>query len=507
MKSTAKKDKAKTPSFVTEIPLRVNPHIEAELLTRLDAGRQLYNACLGETMRRMRLVKQSKTYQQAKRLKKDNPLRKQLFKQARDTYQYSEYAIHSYATFIRYSWISDHIDANTAQKLATRAFQATEKVMYGQAKKVRFKGKNQMDSLEGKTNKQGIRWKDNKVLWGSLKVEAIIKDYDPVIQHGLSSPIKYVRIVRRKYSGRNYFYAQLVCQGKPFRKPKNRMGSGVVGIDIGPSTIAIVGEKTARLLLFCAELTSSEKKIRRLQRLLDRQRRANNPENYNENGTVKKGKKTWKKSRHQNKVERQLANIQRIEAAHRKSLHGRLVNEIIELGDRFQLEKLSYKAWQKLFGKSVGHRAPGGFVAHLRRTAESASGVVYEFSTRTTALSQTCHCGNRKAKRLSERVHKCGCGVYAQRDLYSAYLARFVIGGETDLLQADQAEKAWSGGERLLSAAWQQATKTNPQVDGRVPSSFGKPESEWVASKDESVSVEVLDVVAKPKGVVRARKS
>lgn len=498
MKVKPQKGKANTPSFVCEIPLRVSPSEEVELLTRLDAGRQLYNACLGEALARMRLSKQSKAYQIASSLNKDDLLRKQLFKQARVTYQYSEYALPSYATFIRHSWIGNHIDANTAQKLASRAFKAVERVMYGQAKKVRLKGKSQMDSLEGKTNKQGIRWKDNKVLWSGLEISAIIEDYDTVIQHGLSSPIKYVRIVRRKRSGRNYFYAQLVCEGKPFRKPKNTMGTGIVGLDIGSSTIAIVGDKTARLLLFCAEIIFSEKKIRRLQRLFNRQRRANNPENYNENGTVNKGKKTWKKSNCQKKTERQLANIQRREAAHRKTLHGRLVNEIIQLGDRFQLEKLSYKVWQKIFGKSIGYRAPGGFVAHLRRTAESAGGLVYEFSTRTTALSQTCHCGRRKAKRLSERVHRCECGVTAQRDLYSSYLARFVIGGETDLLQAKQALEAWWGAEQLLRTAWQAALKTNQRVRGALPASFGfLPESELIVPEGKSVAIDSQNVVAK----------
>ena len=41
-----------------------------------------------------------------------------------------------------------------------------------------------------------------------------------------------------------------------------------------------------------------------------------------------------------------------------------------------------------------------------------------------TALSQTCLCGNRKKKSLSERTHRCdACGFTAPRDEFSAYLA------------------------------------------------------------------------------------
>jgi hypothetical protein len=72
-----------------------------------------------------------------------------------------------------------------------------------------------------------------------LKLPALITSDDPVILHGLNSKVKYVRLVRTKVSGRNRFYAQLVCEGKPFIKPKNYLGNGDVGLDIGPSTIAL----------------------------------------------------------------------------------------------------------------------------------------------------------------------------------------------------------------------------------------------------------------------------
>jgi len=86
-------------------------------------------------------------------------------------------------------------------------------------------------------------------------------------------------------------------------------------------------------------------------------------------------------------------------AAHRKSLHGRLVNEIISLGNTVKLEKLSDKALKKFFVKLVIKRAPGEFVSHLRRKAESADVTVIEFLTATTKLSQTCQYGILKKKR------------------------------------------------------------------------------------------------------------
>lgn len=488
--------RATTPSFITELPLKTDPRQEEVLLKRLNAGRQLYNAVLGEAMRRVQLVRQSKIYRGAKKLRKDDPSRKKLFKEARDAYQYSEYALHSYATKISHSWLGDHLDANTVQKLATRAYQASEKVLLGRAKKVRFKGKNQLDSLEGKTNKSGIRWKDGKVVWLGLELEPIIQGYDPVIQHGLASPVKYVRLVRRKRKLKNLFYVQLINEGIPFQKPAHKIGSGIIGIDIGPSTIAIVGDNDASLQQFVTDLKFSEKKIRSLQRKMDRSRRANNPANYNPNGTNKKGSITWRNSNKYLKTTASKANLERKLAAHRKSLHGGLAHEILSLGNVIKLEKLSYKAFQKLFGKSVGKCATGAFVAHLKRLAESADVQVVEFPTHCTKLSQTCQCGRVEKKRLSVRVHQCECGVHAQRDLYSAFLSRFVD-PETNLLQADEAKLAWSGAEQLLLAAWRQATTNQPASGGRAPSSFGIfSESERVAGKMRLASIESQDVVA-----------
>ncbi len=72
-----------------------------------------------------------------------------------------------------------------------------------------------MDSVEGKSNKSGIKWKGESVEWGGLELKALITSNDPVILHGLNSKIKYVRLVRRKVSGTNRFYANWFVRGNP----------------------------------------------------------------------------------------------------------------------------------------------------------------------------------------------------------------------------------------------------------------------------------------------------
>ncbi len=63
-----------------------------------------------------------------------------------------------------------------------------------------------------------------------------------------------------------------------------------VSLDIGPSTIAAIaaaGEEVSFLDLFCDEVVRKHQTIRRLQRKLDHQRRANNPDNSLAQGRVK----------------------------------------------------------------------------------------------------------------------------------------------------------------------------------------------------------------------------
>lgn len=54
---------------------------------------------------------------------------------------------------------------------------------------------------------------------------------------------------------------------------------------------------------------------------------------------------------------------------HRKSLHGELSNDMLRVGNRVRIQKNSYKSFQKIFGKSIGNRAPATFVSELIRKA------------------------------------------------------------------------------------------------------------------------------------------
>ncbi len=455
-------------SFITELPLIVDSKTEKKLLAKFQAGRQLYNACLTEAMVRMNLVKNSDAYIKAKKLPKGKT-RTAAFREARSAYRYSEYELHSGATLTsnKSKWIAKNIDSNTQQKLATRAFNTSEKVLLGRAKKVRFKVPSRFRSLEGKTNKQGIRFKDNQLVWGKLKITPIIDWLNPVIKHGLDSKIKYVRILWREIKGKRRWYAQLINEGLSYQKPQNYISDGLVGLDLNVSNIAFVADNKAGLLPFAENVPSYQQEIKLLQRKMERSRRSNNLDNYhpdfetrkgrkivNKKGLPYKGKRQWNKSKTYLKTVVKKRELERKKTAYAKSQNRKIVNEILRHGKHIKTENVSVKGWQKRYGKAIGAKSPGFVQEQLRRKAESANGSFQKFSTKKTALSQTHLDGTRIKKSLSQRVHYDVTGIVPHhRDIWSSFLARYV---NQDKLSLQDAQLEYQRLESVLLEAWQQ---------------------------------------------------
>jgi transposase len=483
--------RAKTPTFLLELPLQVDWSQESHVRAHLEAARSLYNALLGEAMKRLSCMRNDPAWNKARAIPRSHKQERALaFSALRKKNRFSEYDLHEYAKQARVSWIADHIDSTMAQTLATRAYQAANRVCVGKARRVRFRSSGRgIDSVEGKRNDTGMHFvldpnagEGGFLIWNTEVIPAIIDWLDPVVQHGMRHRIKYVRLVRRKASSAqaqgtdkdgNRYYVQLVLEGHAAVSPKHEEADkDIIGLDIGPSTLAMVPrEGKADLVTFCEELAPDTRKKRRLQRKMDRQRRANNPENYDEQGRIKKGRLHWKESKRYKATRRQHANTERRLAAHRKSLHGNLAHRIAQAGTTITIEKTSFKAWQKQYGRSIGLRAPGMFVAHLARRVAKTGGTLTEVPAYKTKLSQYCHqCRQYHKKPLSQRWHTCPCGLGpVQRDLYSAFLLAYL---EPQQTQPSVNQHVWEGAEPRLRAVMeglqQRANEGHP-----LPQSMG----------------------------------
>jgi putative transposase len=490
--------RATTPSFITTIPLLVTSQDEAELLARFQAGRQLYNALLNEAMVRMNLVRGSDLFQAARKMPKGK-IRNDVFAAARKEYRYSEYDLHSYAANVAKGskWIAEKIDTQAQQTLAKRAFHASEKVMFGRAKKVRFKVPNRFNSMEGKSNKQGIRWVDNQLVWGKLKLNGIIDPENPVMMHGLKSRVKYVRLLRKEIHGKQRWFAQLICEGVPFQKAANFIIAGIVGLDLNVSNVAYVADSNAGLLPFAEKVPTYERQIKAAQRQMQRSQRMMNPDNYDldflgrkgrktvtKKGKVKKGKRKWNKSKRYLKLATKKRELERRKAAYSKTQNRKLVNDILRNGNQIKTENVSVKGWQKRYGKAISAKSPGYFQSELKRKVESTGGSFTQFSTQKTALSQTHLTGERVKKSLSERVHHDQTGIVMHRDLFSAFLARYV---DENQLSLQDALLAYSGLESTLLEAWQRH-KINCKRVGIAESRKAHPPLERFSSDSEKAN-------------------
>jgi hypothetical protein len=142
--------RTKTPSFVAEFALRTTAADEAALNTRLEAARNIYNAALGEGLRRL-------AWQAACAMPKGAPrsaarkARAAAFKGVRIGCGFSPGSLQKFCEGCRDPcWIGDHLGSHDTQTTSLRAFRAVEQYAFGRRGRPRFKGKGRLHSIGGK---------------------------------------------------------------------------------------------------------------------------------------------------------------------------------------------------------------------------------------------------------------------------------------------------------------------------------------------------------------------
>ncbi|MCB2308444.1 transposase [Clostridium estertheticum] len=439
-------------NYILTLKLNTEKYQENILNKRLEISRSIYNSCLGELFKRYNHMRESKEYEKVINMVKGKERNKK-FNELNKRYNLTEYSFHKYVKCIQ-KYFKDNVDSFTAQKIASRCFSAFQKLMLHQSNRVYFKKYGEMNSVEGKSNKTGIRFIGNKLRWNGLDINVIINKNDEYAQVSLLNKTKYCRVVRKLIRGKYKYYVQLILEGIPpikYNKEtgevRNKIGDGKALIDIGTRTIAISSKNEVKLLELCPEVENIEHEKNILLRKLDRQRRSNNPNNYNENGTIKKGvmtnlkkiKLTWIKSNKYIKTQNELREVQRKQAYIRKQSHEKLANYIISLGDRILVETMNYKGLQlrvkettvntngkfnkkKRFGKSLANKAPAMLLTILDNKLKWHNTKLTKINTYKVKASQYNHIEDKYVKKkLSERWNDFG-EFKIQRDLYSSFL-------------------------------------------------------------------------------------
>ena len=465
--------------FVLELPLQVEK-FQADILNkRYEQLRQLYNYVQGKLLRQYRYFEQMKEYQDCEKFKE----KKEFFKshpfQINETLKgietslkvsFDEYSIKSfieklvqkpvgsnmtYADLGFTTLILDHLSASI--------WAAWDKKLYDfKTKRVSFKKYGELDSFSSRrkvvrgvvyfsgvelhldTMELAIKMngkvgKEAKFITLKMLHNPMHADYEMWALKGGVDSGKVVKVVRRMVRRQYKYYVQLTIEGEKPQKGRT-LGNGNVGIDLGPTTVAVSGENVVSIDKLASKCDNIQEEITRLSRKIDRSRRANNPQNFNEDGTIKRGiKLVWNDSKRYKELRRELAELRRKQAAIRKLQHIDRANTLLKEGDTFIVENNPVKAWsakkketkidektgkyksKKGYGKSIGNHAPAMFVDILENKVKSLGGRFERVDTQNAASRFDFTDGSLTEHDRSERAITLSNGDIHQRDMLAAF--------------------------------------------------------------------------------------
>jgi putative transposase len=237
--------------------------------------------------------------------------------------------------------------------------------------------------------------------------------------------IKRATVQRR---GSKWYVSFTVVRSPKRRQP--RRPNTVVGVDVGLRHLATLstGERVENL----RPLQGALRRLRRLERQLDRQRRALNPHNYDECGRAKSGQREWVKSRRMLRTEERIRRLhERVANVRREQAH-RLTTALTGEYGVIAVETLNITG-MKQNARLARHISDAGWGIALTQLKYKTAwaGSRLEPADRFYPSSKTCSdCGTAKAKlSLSERVFACeACGLSLDRDENAARnLASFAL--------------------------------------------------------------------------------
>lgn len=481
--------KEKKEIFVLKLPLKTQKYQEDIIDKRLEISRRMYNQLVAKTTneynqmiktRRYRGIREelsqiydSKT-EKEKSAKKRSSRERELYQMLNDMYKeygFTDFSMRTLANNQRQPF-KKNIDSATATKIGYRLWTSWDRFLYGDGRAVHFCRYGNYNSVEGSSNKSGIRIKKDVIskknvwsgttplalLWNGLEIPVVVKNiYE---KEALECEVAFNRIIRETVRGKSKYYLQIVLRGKPPIKYnektgelKHPIGEGRVGIDVGLQTLAAVCENEVKLVPLASRVRTKdiEDQKAELQQKMDRSRRAMNPDNYNEDGTIKKQgakKVIWVKSNHYKQMQLQLKELERKQAAVRKYQHYVLVNELLAMGNQFYVVDKNYKQMQerkdlkqkedgsyesrKNYGKVINEKGPAMLLNLLSQKLEQCDG---EY-TKVSAASKICqysHISDEYQKKETAERYDAASGC--QKNLYVAFLL-------THMLDATELDKA-----------------------------------------------------------------
>lgn len=362
-----------------ELPLIVSEGQKNILDMKMECVRKVYNNMLGSNIKKYNEMTKTKLWRELKSIIHEEL---QLYNgrktdRLKDAYNrinsiirennFSEYGFKDQA--VEYSkYYQKHISSSIAMNsIGIPMWFAFERLLFGNGEKVHFKSANEYMSLAS-NNKSGIRLRQEDdgryyVLFSNVKAKAkelklfVNGPHTAYEDELIQSKIKIVRVIRKIEKGNRHYYCQLIVENNPPLKlnadgtPKHKIGTGIVGIAIWRGILCAVSNTKTLCINLSPNTKEFEIKKAELGREIEHLRRVNNQQNYNEDGTIKKGfidkdgkrhKLYWRESNHLKALKRELSELYRVHGINKALNQNRAILELLSMGDEFHFADTSF---------------------------------------------------------------------------------------------------------------------------------------------------------------------
>ncbi|MGM9941723.1 MAG: hypothetical protein ACI32N_07005 [Bulleidia sp.] len=431
--------------YTIRLPLDLSESEERFLSKCFCFGNKIHNTLVRVTQERMGLLFKDQEYISARKeyhdsdfygKKKDELSKEQLKrkKQLTDLMQgkLEEYGLLSkhldkYVSVIQKHY-QNYISSHQAQAEVNAVYAGVKKVLYGDGKKLHFRRYNDYKCIKQKNSTNGV-----KVLtWDACRFMKITFRSKPMpdtqYMHevrdntDLFKDVVYSSLKRIAFNSGFRYYVIITLRGEAPKTVKPDDSRARTGVDFGTSTIVTVSETNVHLEELAPKSGDYEKQIRHLQRLVNHSRRVNNPDNFNKDGTIRKGKHKWHLTKRCRKLKRKIRVLFRKQSAYIAVSHNTFLNRLIAETSELITEPMCYKPLQKKaentersdkettvktkdgtekqihkykrrkrFGRSIKNRSPGLMQSRLEQKAIQYDIPFYHIDRNRFRASQLHH--------------------------------------------------------------------------------------------------------------------
>jgi hypothetical protein len=445
--------------FIVKLPLEAELWQQHILDRRFEYCREIYNNLRSKIIRILHYYQNTKEWKEIDKLTdyKEKSKRIQEFIKKHNL-PFSEYGLICYVSKFLPRYKQYGINSIILENISGNLWRALEKYLYGKGKKLAYKEKDTFNVYRTRVKKgsfygikldltkstltlniNGKNGKNGKYMTMSFIINSK-SDYE-MFCFTTSNEIREVIIQREWIRGKWKYYVSFTIKGKKPTKGRE-IGKGQVGIDLGPSSIAIASNNKVYIDELGKGIANIEHENKILSRKMDRSIRQNNPLQFNENGTIKKYKKgerpEWIYSKNYIKLKNKLRENYRRRSALLKLSHIKLANEVITYGDNFIVENNPIASWcrkakettknekgkfkkKKRFGKSVHNHAPSMFIEILKNKVNSLGGTLNKIDIKNGASQFDFTNGEKTKHELKERRITLSNGNTHLRDTLAAF--------------------------------------------------------------------------------------